>query len=135
MMLSRWILLSVLLLSVTVRGQSAFAQLPPPPEFIPASGELGDDEKCSFITGEFDFECIPRYLAHLIKLFFGFTGGFALFEIIKAGYQIAMHGLGITGGREAGVQRLVWALVGLTVSILSFLIVDFTISSLTLGPP
>jgi len=103
------------------------------PEFIPASGMLPGTQ-CDFIQGEFDFDCIPIYVGYLTQLFFGMTGGFALFEIIKGGYQYAMTGLQIAGDKEAAKARITWALVGLTVSILAFLIVDFVITGLVLGP-
>ena len=100
------------------------------PALIPASGTLGPN--CNFITGEFDFDCVPLYVGYLIQVAFAMTGGFALMEIIKGGYQIGMGG--ITGDKEAGKKRVTWALAGLALSILSFLIVDFAISTLLLGP-
>ena len=99
--------------------------------FIPASGVL-PGAACSFITGEFDFDCSPIYVGYLIQAVFAMTGGFALMEILKSGYEIAMSG--ITGDKEKGKKRLQWALIGLALSILSFLIVDFAISALLLGP-
>lgn len=99
--------------------------------FIPASGLLPGTD-CSFITGDFEFNCIPIYVGYLIQTVFALTGGFALMEILTSGYEIAMSG--ITGDKEKGKKRLQWALIGLALSILSFLIVDFAISMLLLGP-
>ena len=100
------------------------------PALIPASGTLGD--KCNFITGEFDFDCVPLYVGYLVQIVFAMTGGFALIEILKGGYQIAMGG--ITGDKEGGKKRVAGALAGLALCILSFVIVDFAISTLLLGP-
>lgn len=113
-----WILL---LLPLVVSAQD--------PTLIPPDGKLGAN--CNFVTGEFDFDCVPLYVGFLIKVVFGFSGGFALVEIVKAGYQIAMGGF---MDKEAGKRRLTWALVGLAVSIIAFLIIDFAISALLLGP-
>ena len=101
-------------------------------EIIPQSGELGSSA-CSFITGNFHFNCIPIYIGYLVKVLFAMAGGFALIEIVKSGFQIAMSGLP-DGNKEAGKQRLRWALIGLAMCILSFVIVDYILSSLLLGP-
>lgn len=100
-------------------------------ELIPGSGKIG--LACNFIDGEFGFECIPLYIAYLVQLVFGASAGFALIEIIKSGYQIAMGGL--TGNKEAGKNRLTWALIGLAVCVLSFVIVDYIVTTLTAAPP
>lgn len=100
------------------------------PALIPPSGTLGAG--CSFITGEFSFDCIPIYIGYLVSVAFGASGGFALIEVIKAGYQIAMGGL--TGDKEKGKQRLTWALIGLAFCIMAFLMVDYVVTVLTTGP-
>jgi hypothetical protein len=118
---------------------NAFAQNQPQPPvlpgLIPATGELqGGAGACSFVTGEFHFDCIPIYIAYLIQVIFGFAGGFCLQQIIFAGYSIAMSGL--TGGdKSKGISRLTWALIGLAVSVGAFLIVDFVVDTLVYGPP
>ncbi|MBI3331764.1 hypothetical protein HYZ99_02280 [Candidatus Peregrinibacteria bacterium] len=100
------------------------------PALIPPSGTLGAG--CNFITGEFDFECIPIYIGYLVQVVFAASGGFALIEILKSGYQIAMGGL--TGDKERGKQRLTWALIGLAFCILAFVIVDYVVTTLIVGP-
>jgi len=111
-------------------GAAAGSAVAQDPALIPASGTLGD--KCNFITGEFDFDCVPLYVGYLIQIVFAMSGGFALMEILKGGYQIGMGGL--TGDKEGGKKRVTWALIGLALCILSFVIVDFAISTLLLGP-
>ena len=109
----------------------AFAQ----PALIPADG--GDalfGGACSFITGNFHFECIPVYMSYLIRLFFGLAGGFALFQIIQAGYEYALSGLQpIAGGlpdKEAAKKRITNAIIGLVVVILTYLIIDTLVSAI-----
>jgi|SRR3989338_2514102 len=98
------------------------------PSLIPASIDtLGP--QCDFVKGEFEFKCIPLYIGYLVQVVFGASAGFALIEIIKAGYQIAMGGL--TGNKEAGKNRLTWALIGLAVCVLAFVIVDYVVTVLT----
>ncbi|NOS67713.1 MAG: hypothetical protein HOO67_05115 [Candidatus Peribacteraceae bacterium] len=101
------------------------------PSLIPASGTIGD---CSFITGDFGFECIPLYLAYLIRLAFGLAGGFALFQIIQAGYEYALSGLpmGIVD-KEAAKKRISHAIIGLVVVILAYLIIDTIVSAIFIG--
>ena len=114
----------VLTIGILLTTAPALAQ-----EFIPASGALG---ACNFVTGEFNFDCIPIYVGYLVKVLFAMTGGFALIEIVKSGYEIALSG--VTGDKEKGKKHLTWALLGLALSICAFLVVDFIISTLLLGP-
>ena len=125
--MKRFSVAPLLIIALGAIAGSAVAQ---DPALIPASGMLGD--KCNFITGEFDFDCVPLYVGYLVQIVFAMSGGFALIEIIKGGYQIGMGVL--TGDKEAGKKRVTWALAGLALCILAFVIVDFVISTLLLGP-
>ena len=118
--MSRWIITVIAFVPMLAQAQT----------LIPDSGTLG--ASCNFITGDMDFGCIPIYVGYLVEVLFAFTGGFALMEIVKSGFQIAAGGL--TGDKERGKQRLTWALIGLGVSLLSFAIVDYIISGLLFGP-
>ena len=120
-------LLILVLLVGTASASVAHAQF----FLIPEDGLIAGKENCNFITGNFDFECFPLYLASLINLVFLFTGGFCLTEILFAGYNIAMSGL--TGDKEKGKNRITWALIGLAASICSFVIVNYILSGLTFG--
>lgn len=101
------------------------------PQLIPDTGTIG---ACSFITGEFSFDCIPLYLTYLIRLAFSMAGGFALFQIIQGGYEYAISGLpaGIVD-KEAAKKRIYYAIVGLVTVILTYLIVDTIVSALFAG--
>lgn len=103
------------------------------PQLIPESGMIGD---CSFITGDFSFDCIPLYLAYLIRFTFGFAGGFALFELIKGGYEYALSGLpaGIVD-KESAKKRISHAILGMSVVVLAFLIIDTLVSAVFFGAP
>ena len=118
----RRLLPSTLIITMFLMVAPAVAQ-----EFIPASGALGT---CNFVTGEFGFDCVPIYVGYLVKVLFAMTGGFALMEIVKSGYEIALSG--VTGDKEKGKKHLTWALLGLALSISAFLVVDFIISTLLL---
>ncbi|MDO8648911.1 MAG: pilin [Candidatus Peregrinibacteria bacterium] len=83
---------------------------------------------CNFVTGEFDFGCIPLYLAYLLQVLFGVIGTVCVIEIIWAGYQIALSG--VTGDKEKGKARLTWALIGFVIAILAFLIIDLFVTAL-----
>lgn len=99
------------------------------PQLIPESGQIG---RCSFITGDIHFDCIPLYLAYLIQLIFGMLGTLCLVMIIWAGYEWAFSGL--QGDSQRAKSRLKNAILGLAFSVLSFLIVDFVVGVLLAGP-
>ena len=84
---------------------------------------------CDFITGRLTADCIPSFIAHLIQIIFSLLGLFFLVNVMYAGYEIAI-GAATGGGREAGVRRLQWAIIGLAVSICSFLILDLVLTVL-----
>lgn len=103
------------------------------PQLIPDTGMIGT---CNFVTGDFGFDCIPLYLAYLIRLAFGLAGGFALFEIIKGGYEYALSGLQQVGGlpdKEAGKKRITNAILGLIAVVLTYLIIDTIVSAIFFG--
>ena len=102
------------------------------PELIPKSGLLtpsGAAWTCNFKTGDLHFSCIPLYLAYLIEFVFGFVGFICIIQVMFAGYQIASANL-LGQDRSAGTQRLTWSLVGLAISVLSFVIVDFFVTGI-----
>jgi hypothetical protein len=117
-------LLCLCALVLLVGTQYAAAQ-GPGPQFIPDTGTIGS---CSFVTGDFDFDCIPLYLAYLIRLAFSLAGGFAVFEIVKGGYEYAISGIPDTIDKETGKKRIKNAIIGLIVVILAYLIVDMILS-------
>ncbi len=80
-------------------------------------------------TGKISVQCIPAFLAHIAKVIFGMTGGFALLMIMFAGYKIALGAL--TGDREGGKQQLKWAIIGFLVCAFCFFIIDFFIRAAT----
>ena len=101
-----------------------------PTTLIPESGSIGS---CNFITGEMTFDCIPAYIAYLIEFMFAGLGTVCLVQIIIAGYQIAFSSVLPGGSKEAGQNRLIWSIVGLVASLLSFPLINFIVSSLTGG--
>lgn len=122
--MSLWIL--TFLVAVAHAAPPLPGSVPPAyqnPAIIPPDGKIG---ACSFVTGEFDYECIPLYVAYLIQLMFGLIGGFCLIQIIQGGYQVGWSGL--TAENEAGKNRIKNALIGFAVSLLCFALVDMIIS-------
>lgn len=118
---------SAIILAGLLTWTKALAQAP----LIPESGTIGN---CSFITGEFHFECFPLYLAYLIRFFFGFAGGFALTEIIRGGYEYALSGVQATGvDKESAKKRITHAILGLSVTVLTYLIIDTIVSAVFYG--
>lgn len=100
------------------------------PALIPESGKIFGDASCDFTTGEFGFHCFPLYTAYLIQVLFAMTGGFFLTQLLFAGYQIAFGP--VTGDKEKGKERIKAAILGISICVLAFLIVDFIASALLL---
>jgi len=108
------------LLSLTFKANTTVAMM----SFI-ESGAGG----CNFATGNIHADCIPDYLAHVLKLIFSLVGVVCFFMIIIAGYQIMLGNL-TGGGKDAGKTTLLWAIIGFIISALSFFIVDFVITAI-----
>lgn len=97
-----------------------------------ASAALIQDlpQGCNFTTGKVGAHCIPIFLNHLIQWVLGFVGAFCLINIMIGGYQIALGSA--IGDKEAGKGRVLWALIGLFVSIVSYGLINLLISTLGL---
>jgi hypothetical protein len=117
----------LLVLAPLLVPAAAFAQLNP--QLIPESGTIG---RCSFITGDIHFDCIPLYVGYLIQLIFSFIGTICLVEIIWGGYEYALSGF--QGDTTTAKKRISNAIFGLVFSVLAFLIVDTIVSVLLAGP-
>lgn len=79
-----------------------------------------------------DASCIPNFLAHVIKFFFGITGTFCILMIIISGYEYILGTLpgGSLGSKESAISRLRLAIIGFIISALAFFILDFIISAI-----
>ncbi len=120
------LLLSACALALIVPGRLAAQGVGP--QLIPDTGTIGN---CSFITGDFSFDCIPLYVAYLIRLAFGLAGGFAVFEIIKGGYEYALSGLPTPiVDKESAKKRISNAILGLVVVVFAYLIIDLIVGAL-----
>ncbi|MFH0851671.1 MAG: hypothetical protein V1876_02885 [Candidatus Peregrinibacteria bacterium] len=92
---------------------------------IPEGGVPG----CDFASGDLAKDCVPLFIAHVIKVVFGFVGGVCLILILISGYRILLAV--ITGGdKSTGFEMLRWAIIGFITSALTFFIIDFIISTL-----
>ncbi|MBM3231310.1 hypothetical protein FJZ28_03200 [Candidatus Peregrinibacteria bacterium] len=81
-------------------------------------------------TGAIDpGQCIPSFLAHVIKTIFGFTGGFFLIMILWAAYEIILGSLP-GGSAESGKNRITWAIIGFIMCATAFFIMDFILSAI-----
>ena len=97
------------------------------PSLIPAD-PLSIHADCNFKSGEVKPDCVPAYVAYLIKTVFSFTGAVSMIVIMIGGFQYALGN--IVGGKEKGEQRIRWGILGLLISALSFFIVDFIASTI-----
>ena len=85
---------------------------------------------CNFTSGALLAVCIPNFIAHLIQFIFTLLGMFFVANVMFAGYQIAIGGIS-PGEKDNGKRRLMWSIIGLIVSICSFVILDLIISVVT----
>lgn len=126
------IALAVLVMILALHAGRAVAQ-GPLMQLIPDTGQIGN---CNFITGDFDFECIPLYLSYVIRIAFGFAGGFAMTEVIRGGYEYAlsgMQGIGLGPDKESAKKRITHAIMGLSVTVLAYVIIDTIVAALFSG--
>ena len=104
------------------------------PQVIPESGTIGN---CSFITGDFSFDCIPLYLGYIINLSFAMAAGFALLEIVRGGYEYGASGaqsiVSALPDKEAAKKRITNAVIGMIVVVFAYLIVDTIVSVIFTG--
>lgn len=89
--------------------------------------DLGPD--CDFTTGMLKAACIPIFIGHLITVIFSVISAFFLINVMYAGYQIALGSW--TGEKSEGKDRLTWSIIGLVVSVCSYLILDLAVSVIT----
>lgn len=74
--------------------------------------------------------CIPLFIGKIIQFVLGFVGAFCLINIMIGGYQIALGSA--VGDKEAGKSRVLWALIGLFVSLISYGLLNLIITTLNL---
>lgn len=86
---------------------------------------------CDFQTGQLSAACIPGFIGHVIQVVIGFIGAFLLINILIAGYQIAIAN--VIDDKAAGKNRLIWSLVGFTVAVSCYLIVDIILDMFLSG--
>lgn len=89
-----------------------------------------DNSICDFASGNIHADCAPRFIGHLIQFVLGFVGAFCLINIMIGGYHIALGSA--IGDKEAGKGRVLWALVGLFVSLISYGLINLIITTLEL---
>jgi len=81
---------------------------------------------CDFVTGKMTAACIPSFIGHLIQIVFSVISVFFIINVLYAGYQIAFGY--INGDKSEGADRLKWSIIGLVVSVCSFLILDLAVT-------
>ena len=97
------------------------------PSLIPED-PLSIHEDCNFVTGEVHADCIPAYIAYVIRQIFVMSGTIFLFVIIYGGYEYALGDM--VGGEQKAVARIRYGIVGMVCCGLSFFLVDFVVSAL-----
>jgi len=125
---STYIISFLLLLSLAFAAHANEFPDKSSPSLIPSDGAIGN---CSFVDGKLNAQCILAYVRYLIRLIFMFIGAFFLISIILAGYQIALGSVaGGAGGKEAGIKKLQFAIIGFMICAFAFFIIDFFVSAL-----
>lgn len=117
MRFSMHVVYSAMTALILLLGDHAFAQ---------NFSVITDIPGCDFKTGVLTASCIPNFIAHLIQLLFSLVSIFFLINVMYAGYQIALGY--IRGEKAEGIDRLRWSIIGLVISVCSFLILDLGVS-------
>lgn len=110
--------ITIILLGLTT--EQALAQNP---------GIITNLPGCDFVTGRLTAACVPIFVGHLITLVFSVVSAFFILNVMYAGYQIAMGSW--TGEKSEGKDRVTWSVIGLVVTVCSYLILDLAISVIT----
>ena len=89
----------------------------------------GNAGTCDFASGQIEADCIPKYIAYLIEILFGFTGGICLIVILVGGFQYALGT--VAGGKDKAMATIRYGIIGMIVSACSYLIVNFIVSAIS----
>ncbi len=89
---------------------------------------ISADAPCDFKTGQIDADCIPEYIAYVIKQLFAFTGGICIIVIMIGGTMWVLGNA--AGGTDKAKDVIRWGIIGMIISALSFFIIDFIISTM-----
>lgn len=96
------------------------------PTILPQSGKLAEKIK----TGNIHFVDIPFFIGHFIKFCLEVAGAVAVLMIIVGGFKYVLAGLS-PEKKESGKETIKNALMGLTIALLAWLIVDTIINLAT----
>lgn len=134
--MKRFILIFAALISAFTLSPT-FAQEEPPFGIIPApklaAGEVckaaSQDLGCKIKTGRVQLKDFPRIVIHLIDLFSKLAGTISVIILLIAGWLFIFSGL--TEDKEKAKNTLKYALIGLTVTMLAWVIVNVLQTQLT----
>lgn len=102
------------------------ASITPPPTCIPFFGNSATPPGAGL-----GFYCIADYVANLTYVVIGFSASISLVMLMINGYRY-MIGPAIPGGSsDAAKKGITMALVGLAVSLLTYILLDTLVVSLT----
>lgn len=105
------ILLGINLISFVPQAQAQPTLLP--------TGELGNKIQ----SGEIHLSDIPLFITHFINFGVTIAGAISILFLVIGGYRYIVGGI-IQSQREQGKQTIMYALIGLIISVLSWAIVN-----------
>jgi len=90
------------------------------------------DAGCSFATGDAHFACIPVYIKQLTFIVVSLAASISLLLLIANGFRyMVMPAIGESS--DAAKKGILYAIIGLCVSLLSYIILDTIVCSVTGG--
>ena len=104
---------------------TAFAEF----TLIPAGNAL-KEKGCDFQTGDMKFSCVPNYIQYLIEVIIALAGTIAVIFVMIGGFKYVFSG--VSDDKEAGKETITNALIGLVIAGLSWVIVTWVVSLLTM---
>lgn len=84
---------------------------------------------CNFATGDVHANCVIAFIAHVIRQIFSLSAALSFIAIIWGGYEYALGNM--VGGKEKGLTRLRWGIIGMIMSAFSLFILSFVIRAFT----
>lgn len=85
---------------------------------------------CSnFATGDVHIDCVTGFITHVITQIFTLCAAVSLIAIMWGGYEYAFGNL--VGGKEKGMARIRWGILGMIISAFSLFILSFVARAIT----
>lgn len=85
---------------------------------------------CNLATGDIHFDCIPFYITDLTFLVISFAASLSVLVLMYNGFRY-MFGPLTDGSTDAAKKGIMYAIIGLVVSLLAYAIIETIVINIT----